>query len=229
MSETATAGAGSDYLQRRVTELVESNAKLNAALKSERKRQEAVRKALAVDSWDQVDGALAKLREGGKAAQELERLKAQALSPDDKDKRIADLEGAIKTRDFSDKFRAEAIAAGVDPKRVDKLLKVSDLKPPDGELKDGHFKDYLAKAKESDDWAFSQGTKDANAGGDDKAGASDLELPPARTAGEGRGQADNSSGLFTVRRSDAGKPAWMQANQSKLAEASSKGTLRWID
>jgi hypothetical protein len=222
MADEQTVG----YLQRRVSELEGVKAQLETALKQARGERKAATEAKA--GLEQQVQALTAERDGAKA--QLEK------APGEWQAKAVELQARLAEREFRDVFRDKALAAGVKPEAVGDLLQLSGLKPPDGELPANHFDEFLAGAKQARGWAFADsppagqpGASQASAG---QPGASHDHLvtpPVAPPPGAGRGGSDHSSALFTVRRSDAANSAWMQANQSRVAEATANGSIRWAD
>lgn len=205
----------------RITQLGDENANLKAALKQSRGEAKVLKAER--DTFEQ-------------AAKDLTTENASIKGkPSEKDAQIADLKGQLSQRDHKDAFRAEAAKNKVKPDKADQLYKLSELKPGDQPVKAEDFAAFFTTAKEAYDWAFDGGTPASGGSSGQAQGfppgssqAIQLNGAPPIPAG-GRGAPDNSSGLFTVRRSDPRDPAWMQQNGSKIAEAASKGTLRWID
>lgn len=176
-----------------------------------------LRQLLGVQTRDEIEAAVRKLTEtrdlGDKAIKELAELKQRTASPDDKDKRIAELEGKIKTRDFTDAFRAAVKAKGGNPDKADDLLKLSDLSPPDGEMKPEFFDEFLGKAQESHPWAFEtqQPGKAASGGG--------ATQPP----GSGRAASAPPSAQVRYTREQINTYGW-EKQHPELVEAFQKGT-----
>lgn len=202
-------------LNNRISQLETDKAQLGQALKQSRgeaKAAKAERDQLATSARD--------------LTAERDRLKAAAdAGPADLQARIAGLEGEIAGRDHRDSFRDAALASGVKPEAVGDLYSLSGLKPGDAAPKPEDFAGFLSSAKEGRPWAFGEAPAPAVEGGPPSPVT--LAKTPA-PAGGGRGASDTTSGLFTVRRSDM-TPAWMQTNQSKLAEHAEAGTLRVQD
>lgn len=149
MSDTAaTTTTGNDQL-----------ANLKAALRLERERAKELRKLLGAESLpeaiEKVREWKGKIDEAGTLRAELESLRSQVASPDEKDATIAELRGKIRERDHRDAFRDAAVKAGVNSEHIADLYTLSGLKPSDdGAIAPDDFADFLASAKSSKAWAF---------------------------------------------------------------------------
>jgi hypothetical protein len=202
-----------------------ANAK--AALSQARAKLKQWRALLGVDSFDDVEPRLRELKESagkvGDLTAKLADLETRAGKPDDKDKAIADLKGQIRQRDFADAFKAEAEKAGVNPKHVAKLLKLSDLTPPDeGDIGPDLFAGYLESAKASDSWAFGEATSGAAPvnGGTSQGTPAPASQPPP---GAGRSASAPSVGQVRYTMADINTPGWQQ-NRPELVAAIQAGT-----
>lgn len=147
-------------LNQRTSDLSAKVAELEAALKGEREKTRSVRKALGIES---ITDAPDRIRELMTAAKEVDGLKssieaakASAATPDEKDKRIAELQGKIRERDASDAWKAAATKAGVNPALADDLRKLLDVRPPeDGEITPDAFTPlFTDELKAARPWAF---------------------------------------------------------------------------
>jgi hypothetical protein len=197
-----------------IQQLVSEKANLQAALKQARTEAKALKERAAT-----VEAQVKTLegdRDGWKA-------KAES-APTDHAKTIADLSGKIRQRDHRDAFRAACAAAGVRPERVDALYKLIGGAPPDaGEIAADAFAEPLTAAKAEHDWAFGESSPTA-VGQPAGTGSGPSPVPPtAPPPGAGRGAPDLSSGRFAYKASDLANPAWMAANQERLAKAVADG------
>lgn len=147
-------------LNQRTSDLSAKVAELEAALKGEREKTRSVRKALGIES---ITDAPDRIRELMTAAKEVDGLKssieaakASAATPDEKDKRIAELQGKIRERDASDAWKAAATKAGVNPALADDLRKLLEVRPPeDGEITPDTFMSlFTEELKAARPWAF---------------------------------------------------------------------------
>jgi hypothetical protein len=205
-----------------------ANAK--AALSQARAKLKQWRALLGVDSFDDVEPKLRELKESaGKVAEmtgKLADLETRAGKPDEKDKLVADLRGQIRQRDFRDAFKAAAGEAGVNPKRAEKLLKLSDLAPPDeGEIGPELFAEYLASAKTADAWAFGETPSEAApvSGGTSQGIGGPASQPPP---GAGRSASAPSVGQVRYTSADINTPGWQQSRPELVAALKSGTAVR---
>jgi hypothetical protein len=217
------------YLHTRIGELEKAKASLEVAL-----RQARGERKTAVERSAELEGQVRTL------SAERDEVKAQVeRAPGEWQTKAQQLQAQLAERDVREAFRDRALAAGVKPEAIGDLFALSGLKPPaEGDLPPNHFDTFLAEAQTGRAWAFYEsptpagqpGTSPAPAGQSGAAQGAPLVTPSvAPPPGAGRGGSDHSSTLSTFRRSEVGTPAWMQANQAKLAEATANGTARWVD
>lgn len=149
--------------------------------------------------------------------------------PDAKDTRIAELEKSLRLRDRRDDWRKPLDGKLRDKVTTEDVWAAAGYEPGAEPPTEQQLADLLGKAREARPYLFRDD--------DDRAGATSAGAPGgARDAGSlfgpggGQGAPDRDTGKFLrVRRSDGQDPVFMAQNQSKIAEAMSNGTLRWID
>lgn len=205
-------------LNQRVSELTSQNASLNAALKQERGKRQAIRTDL-----EKLQAQVTTL------TTERDKWKATAESvPGEQSQRVADLEGQLRQRDHRDGFRAAALAAGVKSEAVDDLYALSGLKPGDAAPKPEDFTEALTTAKAARAWAFGEppaadgSTSVADANGTGAQGNLTVNGTPP-PPGAGRSASDASPTRVQYRLSDVAKPGWAQTNPT-LKTALADGT-----
>jgi hypothetical protein len=202
----------------------------DAALAQARYKLKLWRKALNVESIDDVEPKIRQLTEAASKKEALEAevsdLRSKLGTPDEKDKLVADLRGQIRQRDFRDAFKAEAAKAGVKPEHAEKLLKLSDLAPPDeGEIGPELFAGYLASAKTADAWAFGEPTSGAAPvnGGNSQGTQPPASQPPP---GAGRSASAPSVGQVRYTSADINTPGWQQSRPELVAALKSGTAVR---
>jgi hypothetical protein len=205
------------------------------ALREERRRTKAVREKLGVGDLQAALARIDELLTRAAKVSDLEKQIAELPAPvtdGDKDRRITELQSALKTRDHRDTFRAAAAAVGVGADRVDDLYAVSGLKPGDDEPKPDDFTAFLETAKTAKAWAFT-----APAGSEPGAHRAAPETEPtpwnlkpaAPPNGAGRGFPDNQAGALTVSKSRMSEQHYATVMQPKVAQAMTDGTpIRWV-
>lgn len=213
--------AGTDYLQRRVAELERKHVQLKAALKSERETTRAIREKLGVQSIGEATAKLAEILEDQDDYEtvlgENDRLKGLLGTPDEKDQRIADLTSKLTARDHRDAFASVKLAQGASVEDLwNKLGYQAEGDAPTAEK----VAELLGTAREKAPFLFAP---------DEAESSNSQAVTPPSGPGGSRGARDTTSERFRVRREDAQDPLWMQANQSKLAEAVAAGNVLWTD
>jgi hypothetical protein len=160
----------------------------------------------------------------------------------------AELEKAPKVEDFT-KLQREVTASkhrkvvekaatelGLDPDRLDDLLKLSDYQA-EGEPNPTLIKAFLGKASEGRDWAKAQTKSVAgDESGDDGDGDGDGgSTPPPSVSklpkgeGHGKGKTDKLVGGLKVTQSQLKSPDWIRANKAEMHKHSAAGTLTILD
>lgn len=220
MSDTLIAS-----LNQRVSELTQQNANLTAAVRETRRELKASK-----ETAETLKGQLKA------AATERETWKGKAeAAPTEQARRVAELEGQLRTRDHRDGFRAAALKAGVKPDAVADLYQLSGLKPPEqGDIDPAGFAGFLDGAKAARSWAFGA-NEDPDAGGSSggaPGGTTQADRKPPLQGGQGggRGALDTSaSNRFVVRSADLADADWVQSNWSRYTRALQEGAVVYAD
>lgn len=219
----ATESDGSiEFLRAEVNRLQRAVEAANAEAKKYRLAARKAREELA-EAVRERDELAAGFEEIDARLQQLE------ADPEGPAKKIADLERQLLERDHRDTLRdliadpELGLAKGVTPDKLAKLLDYTPEGTPDAAA----LRERVQGLRESDPYLFAP-TQDAAQPG--RAGQPAQRSAPAQPGpGASRGDRDTTLGGFTVRRSDASNPEWMQRNQAQLAEAVANGTVRWVD
>ena len=128
---------------------------------------------------------------------------------------------ASKHRSVLDKTATEL---GLDPNKLDDLLKLSDYQP-NGEPDPSAIKAFLTKASEGRDWAKAASKGESDGQGEGNPAPSKL----SKGEGHGKGSTDTKVGGFKVTNAQLANGDWMRANRADMQKHSAAGTLTIID
>ena len=202
-------------LNARITELTNDNASLRAEAKDRRIKAKTV--TAERDELKAQLGTLTTDRDTWKG-------KAEA-APGDKDRRIAELEGTIRTRDHKDAFNRLAKDAGVRTDAVDDLWNLSGYKADTDQVDEARINQLIGEARTGRAYLFS------TAGETPAAGSGEPKKPLSPPPGSGRGAPANGSGQYRLTASQMRDPKFMMdpKNSKAIADAQAAGNLVVID
>lgn len=219
-------------LNQRIAELERRVAQAEVSRKEARRERDTLKeqltaKAAELDELTARAGAAAGEADKLKAALEAERdeWKGKATAaPTEQAARIAELETALRTRDFRDAFGkavGDELGEGWD---VDDVWRYSGFDPAKVDTLDpDQITELVGKAREAKPGLFSKPAAPGN-------GASHGTIRPPLKVSEspGRGARDSVSGRVTYKRADLARPGWQTSNPA-LAQAFKDGTAVLLD
>jgi hypothetical protein len=202
-------------LNSRITELTNENASLRAEAKDRRIKARTV--TAERDELKTQLGTLTTERDTWKG-------KAEA-APGDKDRRIAELEGTIRTRDHKEAFHRLAKAAGVREEALADLWSLSDYKADTDTVDEARINQLIGEARTGRPYLFS--TAGETPAADSRESKKPLSPPP----GSGRGAPANGSGQYRLTASQMRDPKFMMdpKNSKAIAQAQADGNLVVVD
>ncbi len=143
--------------------------------------------------------------------------KAAEAAPGEKDLKIAELTGKLRTINHKAAFTKLAETKGVNPAAVDALWTVSiagGYKPETDEPDEAKLTEVVDGLVTSQSYAFTPSTSSTK---------QPEKLPPG--PGAKRGDPSPRSDAYVVRKSDLQDPEFMRLNQANIAEARKAGTF----
>lgn len=186
-------------------------------------------------------GEAAKYRKGRREALgEVEALRKQVESltaerdqfkqkaettPNELQAKVEALTSEIRTRDHRDAFSRSVGGRLVDKADVNHVWQALNYQPGEAVPTPEQVEEQLGKAREAAPWLFREGsgvTPQSSPGGTTHGFQVPATQPPP---GSGRSDSGTSSGRFVVSPQQMGDPAWMQANQQRIADAYASGAL----
>lgn len=214
---------------------------LKRALRQERELSSAIRQALGVETMalavERVREMVSGMEEWEGIMDELEERRSADLAPEEKDARIAELEGILTEREHFDQFSKVAGELGVDPGQVRDLWTLSGYQP-EGEADPEAIRGFLDEARASRPHYFAASpagvtspgdTKDSPAGPGASPGAGEETSAKIRQAlqgpGGGRGVTNGQPGKMVVRMSETRDPAWHKQHGKAFSEAYAAGNV----
>jgi FtsZ-binding cell division protein ZapB len=206
-------------LQRRIDELTGENAQLKSEAKDRRLKGKKLR-----EEHESLRGSLQALEA------ERDRWKAQAEStPNELQARVDELTGQLRDVTHKAAFAKKAEAHKVRPNAVEALWTLAGYRADADAVDESKLEQLMVDARTSHPYLFDEERDAGVTPGPTPGGVQRPSAPLTGAVGGGRGAPDTSHGRFAVRRADVEDPAWMRANQAKIAQARKAGSLVFID